>query len=338
VNFDFALNASKAWRSKTIRVEHIVKQRITLLAGLLILAACNIFADVTFNIRYFDKRIYYVADSPIYVQVTVTNNNTTPFRFKLADERAFSLDFEVKTMANITLASADPLIRKRNQNQRVYFRELSLESGESFSFVEDIRDYVALSNSGAYVVQAVLYPELYRTMNIPSLLSNRLSLSVRPGLLPGSNGLPLEMDVETNAILVREKLPPDQVVEYFLIARQRSQWEKFFLYLDLEAMIVRDNVRQRQWRVESEEGRLRLLSQYRMDLQSAGVDGDIAMIPTEFKVEQTNYTAEDGTVIVEEKFRTGTNYTERKRYTYHLRRRDDVWTIVDYTVLNLGTE
>jgi hypothetical protein len=338
MNSDLALNAPTARRSKTLGLEYIVKQRFSLLVGLLLLAVCNIFADVTFNIRYFDKRIYYVADSPIYVQVTITNNNNTPFRFKIADERAFSLDFEVKTMANISLANAEPLVRKRNQSQRVYFRELSLESGESFSFVEDIRDFVAISNSGAYVVQAVLYPELYRTPNAHAILSNRLSLSLRPGLIPGSNGLPLEMDTETNAILVREKLAPDQVVEYMLTARQRSQWEKFFLYLDLESMIIRDNVRLRQWRVEAEEGRLRLLSQYRMDLQSAVVDGDIAMIPTEFKIEQTAYTAENGTVVVEEKFRTGTNYTERKRYTYHLRRRDDVWTIVDYTVLNLGTE
>jgi hypothetical protein len=38
-----------------------------------------------------------------------------------------------------------------------------------------------------------------------------------------------------------------------------------------------------------------------------------------------------------EKFKTG-SYIERKRYTYYMRLRDDVWTIVDYTVLNLGTE
>jgi hypothetical protein len=38
-----------------------------------------------------------------------------------------------------------------------------------------------------------------------------------------------------------------------------------------------------------------------------------------------------------EKFKTG-NYIERKRYTYYLHQRDDAWTIVDYTVINLGIE
>ena len=38
-----------------------------------------------------------------------------------------------------------------------------------------------------------------------------------------------------------------------------------------------------------------------------------------------------------EKFRTG-SYIERKRYTYYLQLQDDVLTIVDYTVVSLGTE
>ncbi|MDR2537169.1 MAG: hypothetical protein LBC46_02575 [Treponema sp.] len=315
-----------------------MKQRIILIAALLMLASFNIFADVTFSIRYFDKQIYYTAGSPIYVQITINNGSSVPFRFKLADERAFSLDFEVRTQSNVALASAETLMRKRNQNQHVFFREISLESGESFSFVEDIRDYVTLSQSGSFVVWASLYPELYRTTNAQALESNRLSLSIRPGILPDVNGVPQELDSATNALLVREKLPPDQVVEYFLTARQKSQWEKFFLYLDLEAMIARDSTRQREWRAESEEGRQRLLARYRADLQSAVIDGDISMIPVEFQIERTSYTADEGTVVVQEKFRIGNSFTERKRYTYYLQRKDDIWTIVDYTVLNLGTE
>lgn len=316
----------------------MMKQRIILTVALLMLASFNMFADVTLTIRYFDKQIYYTVGSPIYVHVTINNNSPMPFRFKLADERAFSLDFAVRTQSNVALANAETLMRKRNQNQQVFFREISLESGESFSFVEDIRDYITLSQSGSFVVWASLYPELYRTTNIQTLESNRLSLSIRPGILPDINGVPLELDSATNALLVREKLPPDQVVEYFLTARQRSQWEKFFLYLDLEAMIARDSTRQREWRAESEEGRQRLLARYRIDLQSAVIDGDISMIPTEFQIEQTSYTASAGTVVVQEKFKIGNNFTERKRYTYYLQRKNDIWTIVDYTVLNLGTE
>lgn len=306
--------------------------------------------DITMTIRYFDKRIYYIQGTPgsaipgekvdpIYVQVTIANNSPSTYRFKLADERAFSVDFDIRTMTNRTVEAVEGLIRKRTENRQVFFREVAVESGESFSFVEDIRDYASLNQSGSFVVQAKLYPELFRpgegTAEI--LESNRLSLSLRPPVLPGPGGIPLEMDTATNALLVREKLPPDQVIDYILTARQKSQWEKYFLYLDLESMISRDPVRRRQWLAESEEGRQRMLARYRTELQNSVIDGDIAAIPMEFEIERTTYNNEEGTVIVLEKFRIG-NYTERRRYTYYLRRRDDVWTVVDYSVVNLGTE
>jgi hypothetical protein len=69
----------------------------------------------------------------------------------------------------------------------------------------------------------------------------------------------------------------------------------------------------------------------------AVVDGDISTIPRSFSIERTVYGPEEGTVTVLAYFQAG-NYTERKRYTYYLRRRDDIWNIVDYVVVNLGTE
>ncbi|AEF84485.1 conserved hypothetical protein [Treponema primitia ZAS-2] len=324
-----------------------MKQRKTIFLALVFFAgvfSASVYADIGLNIRYFDKRIYYAQDDPIFVQVTITNSGPYTYRFKLADDRAFSIDFDIRTMSNLTVNPAEILVRRRSTSQQVFFREIAVESGESFSFVEDLRNYAELSRSGAYVVQARMYPELLRDNGSAVSLdtnrameSNRLSLNLRPPALPGPEGILQALDVETNANLVREKLSPDQVVNYILSARQKTQWEKFFLYLDLEAMIIRDSVRQRQWLAESEEGRRRMLARYRKDLEAEITDGDIATIPMEFQIERTQYSTEEGTVSVLEKFKTG-NYIERKRYTYYLRRRDDVWTIVDYTVLNLGTE
>ncbi|GHV29325.1 hypothetical protein AGMMS4952_14900 [Spirochaetia bacterium] len=329
----------------------MVKQRKTMILVLVMgILSVPVFADghdIGLSIRYFDKRIYYLAEDPIFVQITIANTGPSPYRFVLADDRAFSINFEVRTMTNLPVNPAETLVRRRTNNAQVFFREITVESGESFSFTENLRNYTLLDKSGAYVVQVRMYPELYRMVTTPVgtggyretsyLESNRLSLNIRPPALQGPGGLPQAMDMETNANLVREKLPPDQVVNYILTARQKSQWEKFFLYLDLEAMIVRDAPRQRQWLAESEEGRLRMLARYRDELQKEVTDGEIATIPMEFTIERTTYSAEEGTVSVLEKFKTG-NYIERKRYTYYLRQRDDVWTIVDYTVLNLGTE
>jgi len=321
--------------------------------------------DVEFNIRFYDRRIYYVENDPIYIQVTITNNSPATYRFKLADERVFSIDFDVKTVSNRPLEPADILTRKRTQYQQIFFREISVESGESFSFVEDLRNYVNVKEAGSLVVKAYLYPELFRPGIIKTaalnggstnlaggfagsspasafgiLESKRLSLSIRPPLVTGPDGIPLEMDIATNAVLVRERLAPDQVVEYMLTARQRSQWEKFFLYLDLESMLTQDAVRQRKWLAEGEEGRRRMIDQYRRDLQSNVTDDTISIIPTSYTILRTQYNSFEGVVVVLEKFRNDNNntFTELKQYTYNVRLKDNIWTITGYSVINLGTE
>jgi hypothetical protein len=325
---------------------------VPLIRGVLLaLPAAAAENGIEFNIRYYDKRVYYLEQDPILVLMTLKNTGPSTFYFRLADERAFSVDFDVRTNSNRAVEAADILLRRRSQSQQVYFREVSIEPGESFSFVEDLMYYAALTQSGTYVVQARIYPGLYHAiesttritpgMTLASgglpLESNRLALTIRPRSLLGPDGIPLELDVETNAVLVREKLPPDEVVAYLLTARQKSQWEKFFLYLDLEEMLSRDAYRRRQYIAESEEGRQRMIARYRQDLQNSVIDEDISLIPMDFIIQRTEYNAETGTVTVLEYFRIG-SYTERKRYTWYLRKRDDIWTIVDYSVVNLGTE
>jgi len=318
-------------------------------------------SGVGFNIRFFDRQVYHIDEGPILIQVTITNNNPLPFRFRLANERAFSIDFDVRTAANRPVDAAASLVRMRSQSRQVFFREISIAAGESFSFVEDLRDYVAFTQSGTFVVQARLYPELIQTVSHagvawhsgpmgvnpsivpggilaaggPPLVSNRLSLSVRPPLVIGPEGIPLALDVETHAVLVRERLPPDEVISYIIEARQRGQWERFFLYLDLEAMLLRDGYRRRQWLTESEEGRRWMLARYRQDLQNAEVDEAISLIPLHYVIERTVFTAREGTVITTQYFREG-NFIQRKRYEWYLERRDGIWMVVGFSVFLLG--
>lgn len=292
------------------------------------------------SIRFYDKRIYHLSADPILVQITISNDGPLPYRFRLADDRSFSLDFDVKTLQNRAVEQAPVLLRKRAESRSVFYRDITVEAGESFSFIEDLQQYAAITGAGAYVVQAKLYPETYRLAlngEAEALVSNRLQLAMRPPAIPGPDGIPVALDTATGANLARERIPPDEVVAWTITARQKSQWEKFFLYIDLEMMVSRDAVRQRQWRAESEEGRARMVARYRSELMEAVVDGDIAMIPSEFFIERTAYNAENAEVVVLALFRQP-NFTERRRYTYYLRRQDGVWNIIDYMVVNLGTE
>jgi len=310
---------------------------IFVFCGLSFLQAFETKGQVEFNIRFFDRRIYYVESDPIFVQITITNNSPAPYRFKLADDRVFSVDFDIRTMSNRQLQQADSLTRKRTVNSQVFFREVAIESGESFSFVEDLRDYISFGQAGSYRVRAKIYPELYRTNTINTLESNFLNLNLRPDIILDRNGVPVEMDIATGAVLVRQRLPPDEVVAYMLTARQESQWSRFFLYLDPQAMLLRDAVQRRKYMAENEAGRQRMVLEYRQNLQNSIVDGDIVMIPTSFDILRTVYNNDEGTVVVLQRYRMH-NFTELREYTYRLEKQDNFWVIVNYSVQGMGTE
>jgi len=299
--------------------------------------------EVEFNIRLYDRRIYYTTNAvrgsdPIYLLVTITNNSPLPYRFKLADDRAFSIDVDVRTMTNRQLSQSDSLIRKRTQTTQIFFREITIESRESFSFIEDLRDYIRFEQPGSFRVRAVVYPELIRGAAIASPIeSNYLNINLRPALTTGPDGIPLEMDSATGAALVKQPIPPDEVVAYMITARQQSQWERFFLYLDPEAMMLNDPYQKRRYTTENETGRLRMIAEYRQNLQNAVVDGDIVVIPTSFEILRTEYNNDDGTVIVRQKYRMPA-FTEVRLYTYFLERRDNYWIIIKYSMQGQGTE
>lgn len=322
-----------------------MKHTWILAAFFLVFSVFNAAAsDIELSIRFYDKKVYHISGpsgEPVYVQVTVTNRSPQPYHFKLADERVFSVDFDIRNLANQSLEPADYILRRRSESRNVYFRDVAIEPGESFSFVEDIRNYALLKDAGSFVVQARIFPDLFREASLASvdpLVSNRLNLNLRPASIPGPDGIPFQFDTETGATLAREKLSPDKVIDYMLTARQKSQWEKFFLYIDFDAMITRDPTLRRSWLNESEEGRLRMIHKYKDDLKNNVIDKDFAFEPpSNFRIEKTSYTGETGTVEVTEWFMFD-RLRERRRYIYFFRKHDDIWTIEDYTVTRLGTE
>ena len=293
------------------------------------------------SIRFYTKSVYYpggIETEPIFVKVSITNNNAQTMHFKLADDRSFTVDFSVVNTRNKEANHNESWRRKRNSNGQIYFREITLEQGETYSFVENIKDYVNIDNAGVYVLKALFFPELKRAIDNTEdhLVSNALTLEVKPspsvlalGTLPVSDS--------TGEILKPQAIPPDQVINYMLIARQKSLWQQFFLYMDIDRMIAKDASRGRRFKAESEMGRLTMVELYKRDLSREHIDKDIAAIPVEFQIEHTAYTSTEAQVKVLEWFQYR-NFKEKKRFTYYLSSKDGVWMLYDYLVENLGTE
>jgi hypothetical protein len=304
-------------------------------AAILLLAAVTAAsADVKLSIRFFDKRIYFPG-SEIPVVVTISNETDDTYRFKLADDRVYSLAFEARTPTNRLLELSDGFKLAMSRSGPVFYRELAIKPGEEYSFREDLARFVLVDVPGSYSVKASFFPELSTSSAASPIASNILSLSVRPspGIPPASEAI----RAVTGEALKAQAIPPDEVVRRTIVARQKSQWNEFFLYLDLESLLSRDQDRKRQYDAESDEGRRRLLERFRADLQTNVVDNDIVVQPYYFEVVETRYTDSKGFVTVLEKFQGG-QLRLVKEYRYILQRRDEVWYIVDYTVFNKGTE
>lgn len=314
------------------------------LSSFLVLQAQEQMPSVT--IRFYDKTVYYPGngqENPVLIRVTISNNTSDTMRFKLADNRIFSMDFNVVNSKNIRLEHTEEFIRKRSTNQPVFFREISLEPGEEYSFIENIKDYIEIPQSGIYYMDGYFYPELNRhtvmsgdNPYIKPVKSNRLTLEVRPSVGAASLSI-VPTDPVTFDNLRRKQISPDQVITDTIIARQKNSWDEFFLYMDLEEMILRDSSLAKKFISESEDGRIRMIENYKISMRNKSAALDIIMVPNKFQIEKTAYTPTEGSVSVIQWFDYST-YSEKKRYTYYLHQKDGIWLIYDYTVDNLGTE
>ena len=295
------------------------------------------YDGIEVSIRFYNKTIYYpdgTDDNPVNVHITIANHGTETFRFKFSDDRMFSIDFNAFTARNIKLQQQMELSRKRTTSRTVYFREITLESGEEYSFVENLKDYVLIETPAVYYFEVYFYPELYKSKQ-ECLVSNRLSLDVRAA--PTVVSSKLSVSTATAEILKPEPISPDKVVEQTIIARQRDLWDYFFLYFDVEQMFMNNDVRETRYRNASEEDRLRMIENYKTTLMQDRIDTDIVAVPESFFIERTEYSQTEGTVTVLEWFNEET-FTRRKRYTYYVRQRDGIWQIYNYDVTNLESE
>ena len=324
-------------------------RRVSVLAALYFLvvaAAHGAEADgIDVHIGFYDKKIYYLDQAAeIRLRVTVVNRSLTAIRFRVADDRVFNLDFEVRTLANVQLRHSRDFSMRRDAHQHVFFRDVELQAGEEYSFVVALPDYIQVDKVGVLTVQGFFYPELMRHPDSRRIASNVVAFHVRPAV-PTEREREL-LAADTGKLMQREDLlalPPDEVVEFTIRARQQDKMEeRFFLYLDVESLMLQSAEWRRRHERLSEEGRRDLVAEYRAELRKQAVDqgsGDEGIIlkPSEFEILNTQYTPTEGTVTVLEKFRYR-DFAEVKEYTYYLERRGRLWVITSYEVMNLGSE
>ena len=291
----------------------------------------NDLKNVEVSIKFSERTMYHPGDAegnPVKVHITLMNKSSKTQRFKLAEDRMFSVDFRAFNIKNTQLGQTDLLREKRTTNKTVYYREISLEPQEEYSFVENLKEYLNITEPSIYYVELNFYPELYRNGE-QSIHSNRLTLEVKPSPTAASSSM-IPVKENTGALLERQEIGPDKVVEQTIIARQNELWDQFFLYMDLEELLKDNQSLNRRYNNSSAAERNDMLNEFKAELMQSRICKDIVTKPVKFEIKSTNYDPNEGTVKVEEWFEYD-KYKEKKLYTYYVRQRDGIWQIYRYT-------
>ena len=302
-------------------------------------AAFSVSDDITCKIRYYNKKIYYTGDN-VTLRVEIFNNSSENFTFQVAEPRHYNIKVTLKDLSGRELEDQYKYSREVNSVQHVYYRNMTIQPGEFFAFKLFLNDLVDINDAGLYFVQLDFYPGF--GFSKQPVKSNILDLSIRPDI--GVSDYQRVIDNKTGEILRREKKGPDEVVNYMLNALQKSEYEKYFLYLDLEKLLLKSESKRERYNRMSEAERVSMVNEYKsylLDLMQTDYrtakSEDIIYVPVTYTINKTWYTQDHGEVLVTEKFRYE-DLTEIKDYTYKLTKIDDIWMITDYIVINKGTE
>ena len=317
-------------------------KKISIFIIFMLLTAASLFpetGDVSCKIRYYNKKIYYTGDN-VTLRVELFNNSPDNFTFQVAEPRHYNMKINVKDLSGRELEDQYKFNREINSVQHVYYRNMTIQPGEFFAFNIYLADMVDLNDAGLYFIQAEFFPGMGFSKD--PIKSNILDLSLRPDI--GIPDFQKIIDEKTGEILRKESKSPDKVVEYLLNSLQKSEYEKYFLYLDLENIMLKSENRRERYKRLSEADRYSMLEDYKnsmlkllqTDYRTAESE-DIIYVPLSYTINKTWYTQDHGEVNVTEKFKYE-DLTEVKDYTYKLSKIDNIWMITDYIVINKGTE
>ncbi|MGL4524555.1 MAG: hypothetical protein ACRCVN_03415 [Spirochaetia bacterium] len=262
-----------------------------------------------------------------------------PFVYRLMNLRPgeeYSFDFDVRQFVDIGnpgtyIVELDFIPSQLSATSRMRYENLPTTSAVSTSANWEER-LQAMIKGRSVAAQA----QPLQT-SFPSVISsNALGLTVRPAV---NNKTALEQMIseDTGEVLSRQVLAPDEVVSYTLESRQRDQWNKFFLYINLESLFLNNTDRNRRFRVADTKTKDYMLENFRNQLINQEIELGVASRPYSFKVLSVYYTEENAYVLTRQVYRQP-QYDEIKEYTWFLRKENGFWAIYNYEVKNLGTE
>jgi hypothetical protein len=270
----------------------------------------------------------------VFIDVKLINKSENSISTYISDDKKFCFDFKILTMQNKEIEHSKEYTTSFYRVQTIFKSKIDLDQDQGYTYKVRLNDYYDLDKTGQFYIKGFYYPTLKSsdTNNI-QITSNQLTINIKPKDFE-DQFITEKKSIEEEKKLNAEKRSPDEVVEYMLKARMSKEWEKYFLYIDLEKLILTNNNFKDKFLKSDTEKQKEIIAQYKKYLQKDTIE-DISYLPHAYEIVKTEYYPQGKgkvEVIIQHKY---LDYIEKKYYTFFLYKRDKVWYVYSYEVMNM---
>ncbi len=296
----------------------------------------ELFPDLVMKVELGNPKIYKEGDN-IYLNVVLLNKSGTVQSSYISEDKRHSFDFSIVTTRNQEIEYKKEYITYFYRVQNIYMSKITLMEEEGYLYKILLNDYYDLNMTGQFYITGYYYPNL-KTNNDRSnaIKSNQLVINIREKNFDDRHFVnTVEID-DTNGTPVEtlKKIPPDEVVDYMLSARMKRNWDRYFLYMDMNELIKTNTIFGRDFNKKNLEQQRELIKNYKDYLKKDNIN-DINFLPHKFDIVKTTYSQSEAKVDVIVQFKT-LDFIEQRYYTFFLHKNGEYWFVYSYEVMDMG--
>ena len=287
-----------------------------------------IYGELQVGLQFY--RETYRLNEPIPVQINVVNNSSFPVKFYVSPLIYESFFFTMKTPKNEDVALLDSfqVERKNNTSSSGDFREITLMPGEEFARLIDLTQWFDIRESGYYYIKGLFYPNPDKKNVL--IESFDYKILIKPPVIVEKqiSAEELERQADFEKVL---KLPPYDVIDDFLDAKMKKDWERFLLHIDPTRLIKSfDEYYNAYQNARSGTYQLQVIEDFKKYLTVYWQDRILS-----YKIIESHIKENDATVIADVDFKVKL-FSYTLRYTFNLYRNHlNQWLIYDYSALKV---
>ncbi|MCX8058603.1 MAG: hypothetical protein N3A58_04220 [Spirochaetes bacterium] len=273
-------------------------------------------------IKFSNEQIYYLG-KPIVLKIEIINKSYNNYFLQIANDISYNFNFIIISSDGEQIEYKEDYILKKRSIDKVFTKEIMLSPNEAYSVEIDVNQWFDFKKEGMYFIQGVFYP--YIDSNERIISQNILKLNLKPKLEGETQIVKKVFQTEVERLKLKE-IPPYKILELHLKARQRRDWNEFFLYIDFDSFIMNYPSYRDKYKYASESSRLNIIEDFKNYLISTFYNDLLYFEIRKVLIEIDRCKID---TYLEFSYK---NYIEKYQAEYYLRLKDQIWLIIGYEI------